>query len=69
MKKEFTKKLSLNKNTVSNLDGREMKSLHGGVLPTVDSCGATMDARCRERTIYTEFCIPCSEGCTGPYCP
>ncbi len=52
MKKELTRKLVLNKKTISNLDNREMKSIRGATLAR-PSCACDVTESC---SLY--FCCP-----------
>ncbi len=60
-KKNFNKKLSLNKETISNLNEEKMGKIKGGYPKTIDS----WDWRCKVPTTMTN--VDCnSDGC-WPY--
>lgn len=61
-KKQFSKKLSLNKETVANLD---KNSLNGIVAGADSDPGST----CNKCITEDAFCEPTKTACTGPYCP
>ena len=54
---KFNKKLVLNKTTVADLNGNEMKNLYGGGDESADTNCASCIVTCPE-TVYTIPCCP-----------
>lgn len=64
--KKFDKKLSLNKETISHLNGGQMKYVHAGIKDKID------DAREETYSCYSCFCVSfdtqCNSACSNACC-
>jgi hypothetical protein len=63
MKHKFSKKLVLNKTTISHLDSKEMTAINGGLYET-DPRACDTDYRC---SVHQTVLYTCVAGC--PPCP
>ena len=58
--KYVSKKLTLNKKTITNLNGSEMKDVYGGCYPTHVNSGCP---------IHTQTCFTCGPSICQSECP
>lgn len=65
--KKFNKKLSLNKNTVSNLNVRKMALVKGGDMPPLTAV-TNCDMTCLTRCLQTCYDFTCAADCTDSAC-